>query len=76
MIGQRPVIALALLLAALAPAASMTKVGPESRSHESSMGTATTRTVAPHRTQASAANSGSASMVRGSNRAIACATRA
>jgi hypothetical protein len=60
--------------AALLPAASSTKFGPESCSQESSMGIATTRTVAPQREDASAASGGSASMVTGSKRAMARAT--
>ena len=62
--------------AARAPAASSTKVGPESRSHESSSGMGSTRTAAPHRRAASAAFAGWASMVSGSKRAMAWATRA
>ncbi len=56
------------------PSGPSTKIGPESRNQESSSGSSTTVTPSPHRSRASAPLPGSATMVTGSNCAIALAT--
>src|SRR4051812_42077128 len=58
------------------PAPSSTKIGPESRIHESSIGISETVTASPHAARASLRRAGGATIVTGSKAAIALATAA